>query len=119
MKIGWIFFVIGIFCLKLEPAELTSTKEEPKSQRADTRSTEPIIADVEPIGPIQILAPNGTSFQYVENNRLEQILNSTGLKDYYIVVISAVGEFQTGKSFFLNILLDFLRSKVLKLNLNF
>lgn len=110
MNIGWILFVIGIFCLKsikLESLDLVTTIVESESQTAITDSH---AVDSESSGPIQILAPNGNSFEYVENNRLEQILSSDELKDHYIVVISTVGEIQSGKSFLLNIFLKYLRS---------
>lgn len=90
-------------------------KSETVSQTAETESQ---TVESDSIGPIQILAPNGTFFQYVENNQLEQILSSNELKEHYIVVISAIGRFQTGKSFLLNVFLEYLRSKVMNPHLN-
>lgn len=143
MKIGWIVFVISVFFVKsIRQMELEENTVEPVSQtvkpelttvktlekvetvenvktvekvetESKTAKTESQTVKSDSIGPIQILEPNGTSFQYVENNQLERILSSDDLKDHYIVVISAVGRFQTGKSFLLNVFLEYLRSKVI------
>lgn len=69
--------------------------------------------DQENIQAIQIVKPaKNFSFEYVKNNQLDAILNSDEIKDRYVVVVSIVGRMQTGKSFLLNVFLNYLRTTV-------
>ncbi|KAG4078099.1 hypothetical protein HA402_002150 [Bradysia odoriphaga] len=62
------------------------------------------------IEAVQIVKPTKThSLQYVKDNKLEEILNSDEIKDRYVAVVSIVGLVQSGKSFLLNLFLNYLR----------
>lgn len=67
----------------------------------------------ENIEAVQIVQPiGGHSFQYVKGNKLEVILNSAEIRDRYVAVVSIVGLVQSGKSFMLNLFLNYLRATV-------
>lgn len=87
MKIVGILFAIVIFCL-------TSS-----------------LANLNPAGAIQILAPINHTF-HLDTDILKPILESNGIKDRQVVIVSIAGVFRQGKSFLLNFFLKFLYAQV-------
>lgn len=65
-----------------------------------------------PAHAVQIIRPtNNHSFE-LQLEEINRIFQADDIKDRDIVVISIVGAKRTGKSFLLNILLDYLYAKV-------